>query len=57
MTTGLIISGFRPVLLLMGRAWFNCNRVFNRFEFIFSNSRRVWDEFKNYYSCLVPIVF
>ena len=31
-----IISGFCPAPLLMGRVWFNCNRVFSMFEFIFS---------------------
>ena len=41
MATGRIILDYRPVLLLMGRFWFNCNWVFNKFEFIFSNPRRV----------------
>ena len=45
MITGRIISDSRPASLLMGRVWFNCNRVFNRFEFIFSNLRRVRDGF------------
>ena len=42
MTIKMIISGSRSVLSLMGRVWFNCNRVFNRFGFIFSNPKRVW---------------
>ena len=41
MTTRRIISDSRPALLLMGRIWFNCNRIFSGFEFIFSNPRRV----------------
>ena len=41
MTTGQIISGFRPASLLMTQVWFNFNRVFNGFEFIFSNPKRV----------------
>ena len=41
MVTGRIISGFRPASLLMGRVLFNCNRVCNGFEFIFSNPIRV----------------
>ena len=32
MATGRIISGSRPASLLIGRVWFNCNRVFSRFE-------------------------
>ena len=36
-----IISVSYPVSLLMGRVWFNYNRVFNEFEYIFSNPRRV----------------
>ena len=41
MTTEQIISGSRPDPFLMGRVWFNCNRVFSGFEYIFSNQRRV----------------
>ena len=33
-----VIWGSRPVSSLMRRVWFNCNRVFNGFEFIFLNS-------------------
>ena len=36
-----IISGFRPTPFVMRQVWFNCNRVLNRFEFIFLNMRRV----------------
>ena len=50
MTTKQIISGSRLALLLMGRVLFNCNRVLSRFEFIFSNPRRVWDGFRYCYS-------
>ena len=49
-----IISGSRSASLLMRRVWFNCNRVFNRFEFIFSNPRRVRDGFRYCYSCPAP---
>ena len=35
---------------LMGRVWFNCNRVFNGFRIIFSNSRRVQGGFGYCYS-------
>ena len=38
MTMGRIISGSRPTPLLMGRVWFNSNRVFSGFEFIFLKS-------------------
>ena len=41
MTTGMIISGSRLALLVIGRVWFNCNRVFREFEFSFLNLRRV----------------
>ena len=36
---GRIISGSYPAPPLMGRVLFNYNRVFNGFEFIFSNPR------------------
>ena len=57
MTMRHIISGSRPVSFLMRRAWFNCNRVFSIFEFIFSNPRRVRDGFRYCYSCPAPIIF
>ena len=41
MTTRQIILGSRPASFLMVRIQFNFNRVFNRFEFIFSNPIRV----------------
>ena len=41
MTTRRIISGSRPASLLIAQVWFNFNRVFNGFEFIFSNPKRV----------------
>ena len=41
MTTRRIILDSRLISLLMGSVWFNCNRVFSGFEFIFSNPRRV----------------
>ena len=41
MTTGRIISDTHPSLLLMVQIWFNFNRIFNGFEFIFSNPKRV----------------
>ena len=41
MTMRQIISGFRPASLLMTQVWFNFNWVFNEFEFIFSNPKRV----------------
>ena len=50
MATERIILGSRLVSLLMGRVWFNCNRVFSEFEFIFSNSRRVQSGFRYCYS-------
>ena len=40
MATRRIISGSRSTPPLMGRVWFNRNRVFNGFMFIFSNPRR-----------------
>ena len=51
MTMGRIISDSHPVSLLMRRVLFNCNKVFSRFEFIFSNPKRVRDGFKYCYSC------
>ena len=41
MATGRIISGSRPASLLMTQVWFNFNQVFNGYEFIFSNPKRV----------------
>ena len=41
MTMGRIILSSRPNPFLMGLVWFNYNRVFNIFEFIFSNPKRV----------------
>ena len=41
MTTGRIILGSRLASLLMTQVWFNFNRGFNGFEFIFSNPRQV----------------
>ena len=41
MATGRIISDFRPASFLTRRVWFNCNRVFSKFEFIFSNPKRI----------------
>ena len=52
-----IILGSRPIPLLMGHVWFNCNRVFIGFEFIFSNPRRVRDGFMYFYFRLVSIIF
>ena len=57
MTMGRIISGSRPALFLIRRVWFNCNQVFSRFEFIFSNLRRVQDEFMYCYFRPAPIIF
>ena len=57
MTTGRIISGSFPVSLLMRRVWFNCNRVFSGFEFIFSNPRLVRDRFRYCYSRPALIIF
>ena len=51
MTTELIISDSRLAPFLMGLIWFNCNKVFNRFEFIFSNPRRLRGRFGYCYSC------
>ena len=41
MTTRQIISGSRPVSLLMEKVRFNFNQVFNGYEFIFLNPKRV----------------
>ena len=41
MANGQIISGSRPTSLLIEHVWFNFNRIFNGFGFIFSNSKRV----------------
>ena len=41
MTTKRIISGSRPVSLLMAKVRFNFNQVFNGYEFIFLNPKRV----------------
>ena len=54
MTTRRIISGSRPASLLMRRIWFNCNRVFSRFEFIFLNPRWVQDGFRMCSSIVTP---
>ena len=37
-------------MLLMGQVWFNSNRVFSGFEFIFSNPRQVRGGFRYCYS-------
>ena len=60
MSTERIISGSRSASLLMRRVWFNYNRVFNRFEFIFSNPKRIRDRFSNCYSSpdyILKIIF
>ena len=57
MPMGRIISGFRPTPLLMRLVWFNCNRVFNGFGFIFSNPRRIRGGFRYYLSCPNSIIF
>ena len=41
MITRQIISGSRPVSLLMAKVRFNFNQVFNGYEFIFLNPKRV----------------
>ena len=41
MTTRQIISGSCPVSLLMAKVRFNFNQVFNGYEFIFLNPKRV----------------
>ena len=45
-----VILGSHLAPSLMGRVWFNCNRVFSGFGFIFSNSRRVQGGFGYCYS-------
>ena len=57
MTIGLIISGSRPTPIVMGQVWFNNNRVFSGFVFIFSNPRRVRGGFRYCYSRHVSIIF
>ena len=57
MATRRIISDSRLAPLLMRSVWFNCNRVFSGFEFIFSNLRRVRGEFMYCYSRPNPIIF
>ena len=57
MTTRQVISGSRPTSLLMRRVGFNCNKVFNRFEFIFSNPIWVQDGFRYCYSRPASIIF
>ena len=57
MVTKRIISDSCLDLFLMGLVLFKCNRVFNGFEFIFSNSIRVRDGFRYCYSRSVPIIF
>ena len=54
MTMRQIISGSRPAPFLMGRVWFNYNRVFNMFWFIFSNPIWVRDGFMYCYSHPAP---
>ena len=41
MSMGRIIFCFRPASLLMAQVWFNFNQIFNGYEFIFSNPKRV----------------
>ena len=51
MATGRVISGYSGLIpSLMGRIWFNCNRVFSGFEFIFSNPIWTQGRFKYCYS-------
>ena len=57
MTMGRIIWGSRPISLLMRRVWFNCNKVFSRFEFIFSIPRLVRDGLRYCYSHPASIIF
>ena len=57
MTTERIILDSLLASLLMGSVCFNYNRVFSRFEFIFSNSRRVRGGVMYCYSCPDPIIF
>ena len=49
-----IISVSCPASLLMGWVWFNYNRVFSGFEFIFSNLIRVQGGFSYCYSRPTP---
>ena len=55
MTTGKIISGSCTFRSLMGHVWFNYNRVFSEFGFIFSNLKWVW--VLVFLSYLVSIIF
>ena len=57
MITRRIISGSHPTSLLMERVWFNCNRVFSRFEFILSNLIQVQNGFRFCYSRSASIIF
>ena len=57
MITEWIILGFRPISLLIRRVWFNYNRVFNEFEFIFLNARRVRDRLRYCNSNPASIIF
>ena len=57
MAIGRIISGSLPIPLLMGRVWFNYNRVISMFGFIFSNPRPVRGEFRYCYSHFALIIF
>ena len=41
MTKERIILGSRPASFLMAQVWFNFNQVFNGYEFIFLNLKRV----------------
>ena len=49
--------GFSPRLALNATVLFNCNRVFNGFEFIFLNPRRVRGRFRYCNSYPAPIIF
>ena len=57
MTMRWIILGYRLTSFLMGHVWFNYNKVFNGFEFIFLNPRRVRGGFRYCYSDHVLIIF
>ena len=57
MVTIRIILGFCPTPFFMGQVWFNCNRVYNEFEFIFLNPRWIWDEFRYYYLDYICKIF
>ena len=52
-----IILGSRLTSLLMGHVWFNYNKVFSGFEFIFLNLRRVRGGFRYCYSDHALIIF